>query len=148
MTDFMKKQSVGAYFNIVSAILGLVGVIAAIVCSKMTLTYALGNLGTVITFGCAGIVLCLLAVVLPNMFGNHDIAGTVCVLGSIALFTAAFGKILSERILLIAGLFSYDSVNTVGWQVFYATVVAFVGFLVGAIVLIIGAFMRSVKETA
>ena len=59
MTDFMKKQSVGAYFNIVSAILGLVGIIAAVVCSKMTLTYALGNLGTVITFGCAGIVLCL-----------------------------------------------------------------------------------------
>ncbi|WP_081644411.1 hypothetical protein [Butyrivibrio sp. AE3009] len=69
-------------------------------------------------------------------------------MGAIALFTTAFGKILSERILLIAGLFSYDSVNTVGWQVFSVTVVAFAGFIVGALVLIIGAFTRSVKENA
>ncbi len=148
MADFMKKQSVGAYFNMIAAILGVVGIVAAVICSNMTVTYALGNLGTVIALGCCGIVLAVLAVVLPNKFGNHDILGTISVLGAIALFTTAFGKILSERILLIAGLFSYDSVNTVGWQVFGATVVAFAGFIVGALVLIIGAFTRSVKENA
>nr|WP_022780026.1 hypothetical protein [Butyrivibrio sp. AE3009] len=125
-----------------------VGIVATAICSNMTVTYALGNLGTIIALGCSGIVLAVLAVVLPNKFGNHDILGTISVLGAIALFTTAFGKILSERILLIAGLFSYDSVNTVGWQVFSVTVVAFAGFIVGALVLIIGAFTRSVKENA
>lgn len=148
MSDFMKKQSVGAYFNIVAAVLGIVGIIASVICSNMTRTYALGNLSTVVTFGITGVLLSLVAVVLPNMFGNRDICGTAAVLGAIALFTTAFGKVLAERILLIAGLFSYDSVNTVGWQVFYVTVVAFAGFLVGALALIIGAFLRSVKESA
>ena len=73
MADFMKKQSVGAYFNMIAAVLGVVGIVAAVICSNMTVTYALGNLGTVIALGCSGIVLAVLAVVLPNKFGNHDI---------------------------------------------------------------------------
>ena len=146
MSEFMKKQRAGAYFNCLAAILGIVGIIAAVVCSKMTVTYALGNLNTVILLGLCGIALIICAIILPNIFGDRDILGTAAVLGAIALFTTAFGKVLSERILLIAGLFSYDSVNTVGWQVFYATVVSFAGFLVGALVLIIGSFLRSVKK--
>ena len=146
MSDFMKKQSVGAYFNVIAAILGIVGIIAACVCSSMTVTYALGNLGIIIMQGVLGIVLACAAVVLPNIFGNHDICSTIAVCVSIALFTAAFGQVLSERILLIAGLFSYDSVNTVGWQVFYVTVVSIAAFIIGALLMIIGAFTRSVKE--
>ena len=146
MSEFMKKQRASAYFNCLAAILGIVGIIAAVVCSKMTVTYALGNLGTVVLLGLCGIALIICAIILPNIFGDRDILGTAAVLGAIALFTTAFGKVLSERILLIAGLFSYDSVNTVGWQVFYATIVSFVGFLVGALVLIIGSFLRSVKK--
>lgn len=148
MSDFMKKQSVGACFNIVAAILGIVGIIAACVCSSMTVTYALGNLGTIILLGVLGIILACAAVVLPNIFGNHDICSTIAVCLSIAIFTAAFGQVLAERILLIAGLFSYDSVNTVGWQVFYVTVVSIVSFVVGAIAMIIGAFTRSIKGNA
>ena len=112
----------------------------------MTVTYALGNLGTIALLGVCGIILAVAAICLPNKFGNHDILGTLAVLGAIAVYTAAFGQVLSERILLIAGLFSYDSVNTVGWQVFYVTVVSIAAFLVADIILIIGAFSRSVKE--
>lgn len=145
MADFFKKQSVGAYFNLIAAILGVVGIVAAVICSNMTVTYSLGNLSKIALLGVCGIVLAVLAICLPNFFGNHDILGTCSVLGAIALFTAAFGNVLSERILLIAGLFSYDSVNTVGWQVFYVTVVAIAAFLIADLVLIIGAFTRSVK---
>lgn len=148
MSDFMKKQSVGAYLNVVAVILGIVGIIAACICSSMTVTYALGNLGVIILLGIIGIIFACAAVVLPNIFGNHDILSTVSVCVSIALFTAAFGQVLSERILLIAGLFSYDSVNTVGWQVFYVTVVSIAAFVVGSLIMIIGAFTRSVKEKA
>ena len=44
MADFMKKQSIGSYFNCIAAVLGIVGIVAALICSKMTVTYALGNL--------------------------------------------------------------------------------------------------------
>lgn len=145
MAEFIKKQSVGAYFNLIAAILGVVGIVAAVICSNMTVTYSLGNLGKIAIIGVCGIILAILAICLPNLFGNHDILGTCSVLGAIALFAAAFGNVLSERILLIAGLFSYDSVNTVGWQVFYVTVVAIAAFVIADLMLIIGAFMKNVK---
>ncbi len=145
MAEFFKKQRVGAYLNLIAAILGIVGIIAAVICSNMTVTYSLGNLGMIALVGICGIVLAVLAICLPNFFGNHDILGTCSVLGAIALFAAAFANVLSERILLIAGLFSYDSVNTVGWQVFYVTVVAMAAFILADLLLIVGAFNKSVK---
>lgn len=146
MVEFMKKQRAGSYFNILAAIHGIVGIVAAVICSNMTVTYSLGNLGKVVFLAVCGSVLAVLAVALPNKFGNHDILGTVSVLAAIVLFTSAFGNVLAERILLIAGLFSYDSVNTVGWKVFYVTVVAIAAFLIADLALIIGAFTKSVKE--
>ncbi len=146
MVEFIKKLRVGAYFNIIAAIGGIVGIVAAVICSNMTVTYSLGNLGTIAVLAVLAVLLCLASIYLPTRFGNHDILGTVSVLGAIALFAAAFGNVLSERILLIAGLFSYDSVNTVGWQVFYVTVVAIAGFLIADLFLIIGAFTRTVKD--
>ena len=145
MAEFMKKLSVGSYFNIVAAVLGIVGLVAAAICSGMTVTYSLGNMGTIVVLALVGALLALASVYLPTILGNANIPGTLTVLLAIASFAAAFGNVLSERILLIAGLFSYDSVNTVGWQVFYVTVVAMAAFLVGCLVLIIGAFMNSVK---
>lgn len=147
MADFIKKQGIGSYLNMAAGILGIVGLVAAAICSSMTVTYQLGNMGKIVMLGICGILLVCAAVYLPNRFGNHDYMSTIAVLLAIAVFTAAFGQILSERILLIAGLFSYDSVNTVGWQVFYVTVVAIAAFLVSDIVLIIGAFTNSVKES-
>jgi hypothetical protein len=145
MAEFFKKQRVGAYLNIVAVVLGIVGIIAAVICSNMTVTYRLGNIGEIALIGVCGIVLAVLAICLPNIFGNHDIISTCSVMGAIALFAAAFANVLSERILLIAGLFSYDSVNTVGWQVFYVTVVSMAAFIIADLVLIIGAFTKSVK---
>ena len=145
MAEFFKKQGIGAYFNLIAAIAGIVGIIAAFISSNMTVTYSLGNLFSITLLSVVGILLCGLAIYLPNKFGNHDLIGTLSVLGAIAVFTSAFGNVLSERILLIAGLFSYDSVNTVGWQVFYVTVVAIAAFIVSDLFLIIGAFTKSVK---
>ncbi|WP_029232911.1 hypothetical protein [Butyrivibrio sp. VCB2006] len=146
MAEKNKKLSVGAYLNCLAAVLGVVGIVAALICSNMTITYRLGNMGTIAVLGVFGICLAILGIVFPSRFGNHDYLGTLSVLGGIAVFTAAFGQILGERILLIAGLFSYDSVNTVGWQVFYVTAVAIAAFIIAAIVLIIGAFLKTVKN--
>ena len=53
-----------------------------------------------------------------------------------------------ERILMIAGLFSYNSQNMTGWSVFYAIVVCAVALVIANVALIIGAFTKSVKEKA
>lgn len=144
----LKKLAVGSYFNCVAAVAGLVGCIAMVVCSNMNSAYAFHGLGTMILAAVCGIVLVLAAIYTPTRFGNHDYISTFAVVGAIALFSFCVGQMISQRILMIAGLFSYNSQNAVGWQVFYATVVAIVGFVVGNLLLIIGAFLRSVKKDA
>ena len=52
---------------------------------------------------------------------------------------------ISDRVLMIAGLFSYNSQNMVGWRVFYATVTGIAAFVVGCILLIIASFMKNAK---
>ncbi len=148
MTTVKRKKAAGTWFNALAALTGLVGLIAAFVSSSMTTTYTLGNLPQIALLSVCGIVLSVLAALLPLRFGSRDLLGSASVLGAIALYTAAFGSVLAERILLIAGLFSYDSVNTVGWQVFYATCVSFAGFLIADLALIIGAFLENAKEIA
>ena len=84
----------------------------------------------------------------PTKFGNHDFISTAAVVGAIALFSAVIGAMILERILMIAGLFSYNSQNMTGWSVFYAIVVCAVALVIANVALIIGAFTKSVKEKA
>ena len=44
------------------------------------------------------------------------------------LFSAVIGGIIMNRVLLISGLFSWNSGNTPGWNVFYASVVSIACF--------------------
>lgn len=145
MAAFIKKQSVGFYLNALACILGIAGLIAMIVCSTMTTAYALHSF-TILTVGLVvGILLIAVAAYAPSRFGNYDYLGTVAVLGAIAAFAAVIGNVINDRILLISGLFSYNSGNMIGWSVFYATVASLVCLLVAMLLLVVGAFLKSVK---
>lgn len=146
MTAFIKKQSVAFWFNCIAAIAGVVGLIAMNVSSNIDTAYAYHGLTSLVLLGICGIVLAIVAIVTPNIFGNHDFISTAAVIGSVALYASLIGKIINQRILLVAGLFSYNSQNMVGWSVFYATVTAIVALVIAILALIIGAFTPSVKN--
>ena len=59
---------------------------------------------------------------------------------------AVVGAMILDRILMIAGLFSYNSQNQLGWSVFYAVVTGSVAFIIACLALIIGAFTPSVRK--
>ena len=141
-----KKFKIGSYLNILAAVAGVVGVVGMAVSSGIDSAYALKTLTSLILMGAGGVCLCLAAVYAPAKFGNHDILSTACVIGAIALFMTCLGTLVADRVLMIAGLFSYNSQNMVGWKVFYATVVGAGGFVIASLLLIIGAFTKSVKE--
>lgn len=145
MANFLKKQGVGFYFNALALILGLAGLIVMGISNSTASAYAYNSYTVYNTLLVAGIALIALAIASPNRLGNHDIASTVGVLGAIAAFTWVVGSVINERILLISGLFSYNSGNMIGWQVFYITVGALVCLLAAVLLLIIGAFCKSVK---
>lgn len=138
----MKKLGAGSILNSVAAVLGIVAVVATVICSTMTTTYAMASLTTCIVAGVAAIILCGAAIALSK----NDLVSSAAVLGAIALYAVVLNNLIQERVLLIAGLFSYDRANTAGWSVFAATAVAIVALLVGCIVLMVGSFQKKTKE--
>ncbi len=148
MANFLKKLSVGSYLNVIAAVAGIVGLIAMIVSNGVSSAYALKTAGMLTLMGVCGILLALVAVWSPTKFGNHDYISTVAVVAAVALFMAIVGTMILDRILMIAGLFSYNSQNMTGWSVFYAIVVCAVALVIANVALIIGAFTKSVKEKA
>lgn len=145
MTAFIKKQGTAFYFNALSAVIGIVALIAMIVSSTMTEAYALNSFPLFVLGAIAGVLLIVIAVYAANRWGNYDYVSTVSVIAAIALFSAVIGGIILNRVLLISGLFSWNSGNTPGWNVFYASVVSIVCFVVSILLMIIGSFLKSVK---
>lgn len=142
----MKKQGIAFYLNILAAILGAVGLFLTVRSSTMSADNALSNLSTLILAGVVAIVLVCVAIVAPNRLGNHDPLSAISVLAAIALYCYLFGSCVSQRVMLIAGLFSFNDANTVGWSIFYTCIGAWVCLLVGILFLIVGSFLNSVKE--
>ncbi|MBQ8834843.1 MAG: glycoside hydrolase family 3 C-terminal domain-containing protein [Oscillospiraceae bacterium] len=129
--------------NILAAVLGIVGVVATYVCSTISTDNAMVSLTSCLVAGIVGVVL---AVVGGIMASKNDLVRTICSLGSIATYMFVLSNLISERVMLVAGLFSYNAGNTVGWQVFYVTIVAGVAMLLASIVVIIGSFMKGAKK--
>lgn len=142
----LKKLSVGGYFNIVAAILGLVGVVLTVVSGVISPDNPLPGMPMIAAAGAVGVVLCLVSVWSATRFGNFDIVGSVCILGAIALYCYAFGSAVGKQVMMIAGLFSFNAGNTAGWSVFYVSVGAWACLLVGCLVLIISGFLRTAKQ--
>lgn len=103
--------------NLVAAVLALAALILAVVSSNVVESEALINLPTVIAAGVAAVVLFVVTVVLKN-----NVVGLVASLGAIACNMTVLNFCVSERILTIAGIFSYNSGNQDGWTVFYFVV--------------------------
>lgn len=142
----IKNQGVAFYFNVIAAVLGIAGVVCTAVSSSISTDNALTNLPMLMCLGILGIVLVCVAIYAPNRLGNHDIVSAVSVLGAIALFVYLFGNSVNQRIMMIAGLFSFNSGNTQGWTIFYICIAAWVCLLVSSILLVVGSFLKSVKE--
>ncbi len=126
--------------NMVAAVLAAVGVIAAVYSSMYSDANALLNLPLCIAYGIVGIALCLVPI-----FVKHDLVGLACELGSIAALMAVLNMIISERILMIAGIFSYNSQDQIGWTVFYIVIAAAVGIVLSIAATVTGGFLSNKK---
>ena len=106
MAGFMKKQGIAFWFNIVAAVAGVGGIVAMMRSSGIESAYAYPALNTMLLMCVGAILLAVVAIIAPNKLGNHDIVSTVSVVAAVALFTRVIGVMITERVLLVAGLFS------------------------------------------
>lgn len=141
----LKKLNIGGYFNVLAALLGVAGTVLTIVSGMVSTDNPLANTAVIAAAGFVGAALCVLAVWAPARFGNYDLLGSVSIWGAIALYCYAFGSAVAQRVMLIAGLFSFNSANEAGWGVFYVSAAAWACLLAACAVLIISGFLRAVK---
>ncbi len=137
-----KKEQAGKAGSVMyfaGAVLAVVGVAATVWCSSISADNALMSLTTCIAVGIVGAVLSVGAAIFAP---KNDLLRTVAGLGAIASFMVVVSNLISERVMLVAGLFSFNAGNEVGWQVFYATIVAAAALLLACVAVIVGAFAK------
>lgn len=141
MMDFIKRQKIMFYLSAVAVVLTLVGIITLGV-SNSVQGYALSDGGMLIAFGIISLLLIAAGAYLNDRFGSFHWITTAVYVVAVVLLAICFGFVLAGRVDLAASLFSYDSVNKVGWSAFTPSVVSMVTFLVSAICLAVGAFFK------
>ncbi len=143
----LKNRTVGGYLQIVAAILGLAGLILLIINNNISSSYSLSSFGLLATGAVAGIVLSVVAVITPTTsLGDLDVVSTLSIMVTVGVYGLIIGQMANERILMISGLFSWNSQNSTAWSVFYMMIASIVCFAVAAVLLIATSFMKTVKE--
>lgn len=140
----IKKQGPAFYANAAAVILGIAGTIVMSVCHTMDNANPLNSFGKLIAFAVLAVALVCASVVTANH--KKNVVSLLAVMCSIALFTLTIGEVISSRILLISGLFSWNSQNMIGWRVFYVSIACIVCFAAAVLALIVGAFLKNHKE--
>lgn len=130
-------KTASSKINLVAAVLALVGAILVIVGNGIAEGNELLNVGTVAAAGFAAAVLCIVPVVLKN-----DLLGFVAGLASIGLNMFVINGIVLDRILMIAGLFSYDSMNEAGWTLFYVIIANAVVCVLSCVATMVSNFLK------
>ena len=143
---FLKKQGAAFYFNAVAIVLAVAGTIAMVMSSTYSEANALAALTRLIVQSVLAVVLVAGGIWAANN-GKDDngILGLAATMAAIALIVATIGNIINSRILLISGLFSFNSQNMVGWHVFYVTVACLVCYVISILAMVIGSFFKATK---
>lgn len=130
-------KTASSKINLVAAVLALAGAILAYVGNTISEGDALVNIGTVIAAGVAATILCIVPVVLKN-----DLLGFVAGLAGIACNMFVINGIVLDRILMIGGLFSYNSDNQTGWTLFYVIIANAVVCVLSCVATMVSNFMK------
>ena len=133
----MKKLGIGSYLNVAAAVFGIAAIVLTVISNGFP-DKELPSLVTCIILGVIGVALSAVAFVLAN----KDLISTVCGLGTIVSFMAFLNYMIADRVIMIAGLFSFNAGDTVGWSVFYVTIAAVVCIVLTCASVIAGNFLK------
>ena len=125
-----------------AAVLGIAGTVVMIASSMVSSANALGALPVLVLACAAAIVLCFAAWKV-----KMEYVGLFSGVLSVLLFVYSLGNMLNARVMLFAGLFSYNAGNMDGWRVFYVTVASTVLLLLSALMVIVASFFGTNEAT-
>ncbi len=146
MKSFIKKQRVPFYLDVLALVMMVVGMVYLIQSSVMTVTNRLGNLPWLIVALVVGMVAIVLDIWASNRANDKGYLTMICKMIAIAANVGVVGNALDTRVMMIAGLFTYNRGYQEGWAVFNVSKICFALLLIAALLLIVSAFFRPVKR--
>lgn len=138
----LKKCGPAFYAYAVSMVLGIAGMVTMCLCHTMDTGNPLNTFGRLVAFAAAALIMIVGAIWASNRPGSKGILQMFITMAAIMLLTSVIGTIINSRILLISGLFSWNSQNMIGWRVFYMSIASIVCYVAANIALIVGSFLK------
>lgn len=148
MASASVKKGAGLYADVVAIILAVVGIIAMFVSNSFGAGYEFSGIALNCVMAVVGIALVVVAVYTDTQRAEKG-PGLVALFAlgiAIFLFVYCGVQVVASRVLTISGLFSWNSMDTTGWQMFYAAVVSAAGLVLSAVVLTVGCFLPIAKK--
>lgn len=150
MSSTTVKKGVGLYLDVVAVVLAVVGIIAAVVSTTMGEGYEFSGLAMCICLAVVAIALVAVAAYTDLKSAEKgEGAGIVSMIAlGVAIFLMVFCgvQVVASRALAISGLFSWNSMDTTGWQMFYAAATSAGSFVLGAVLLTVACFLPTAKK--
>ena len=135
-----KKIGAGVVIRSIAAVLGVIGLVVLLVCNAKGGQCAFNGLFGYVLGAVLAIVLAGVSVWAPGYDWERGLVGPAANIAAVIAFALTAINVVAERILLVSGLFTWDSMNTMGWTAFYLTAAAAICFVAAALFLVIGAF--------
>lgn len=146
MANTSAKKGAGLYIDIVAMILAVVGIVVMVLSS--TSGYEFDSLPLYLGLTIVGVVLVAVAVWsdLRSVDRGPSLLSMLAI--GVAIFLLVFSgvQVVGSRALTISGLFSWNSMDTGGWDMFYKAVVSCVCLVVSSLLLVIGSFLPIAKK--
>ena len=147
MANSMKRPGPGAAFKLLGAVAGAAGLVVMAVCNSMGTDYQFSSATLLYAGAAGGAVLALAGGILPLLsFDARGWLGTLCSAGAAFLLAFTAIQAISGRILLISGLYSWNSMNTVGWTTFYLSIGVVACLVAGAVIVVVGSFLPATAK--
>lgn len=142
------KKGVAVYLDVVAVVLAVAGIITMFVSGTMAAGYEFDSMPLCLVACVVSVVLVVVAV-MSDLKRAEKGPGLVAMFATgVAIFLLAYCgiQVVATRALMISGLFSWNSMNTTGWSVFYVAVASAACLVVSAVVLTVGSFLPMVKQ--
>ena len=146
MKSFIKKQGVSFYLDAVAMVLMVAGMGFLIKSSVISVTNRLGNLPWLIVALVVGMAAIVFGILAANREGDKGYLTMISKMVAIAANVGVVGNALNTRVMMIAGLYTYNRGYTEGWEVFGVSKTCFALLLVAALLLVVSAFFRPIKR--
>lgn len=143
-----KRRGFSLYIRILALVLAVAGLAALLLSNSISAANRLSNAAGLMLCALLGLVFLLCSLFVSRLGRAGEILETVSIIAAVVLLSIVMVNQIGGRILMISGLFTWNSMNLEGWRVFYFMIASCILLLASNLLQIAAAFMKTNKEQA